>query len=118
MKKFRVLITLVLIGLTAMAMSSCKKCKNENPRARILNNGTDKASVQIKTSAGNTVNINNVDPGTASAYSSYAAGQIVFTITVKTINYEKAFNMGQCFDYDIAIDANNNITSTAIDRNK
>lgn len=118
MKKMRFLITIVLVGLTALTMSSCKKCKNEDPRARIINNGTEKASVQIKTSSGNTVNINNVDPGTSSAYSNYAAGQIVFTITIKSIDYEKTFDMGKCYEYDIAIDASNNITSTAIDRNK
>lgn len=117
MKNVKFLLAIILAGLFVITMNSCKKCRDEDPRARIINNGTDKASVQIKTSAGNTVNINNVDPGTASPYSSYAAGQITFTITVRTINYVKIIDMGKCFDYDIAIDVNNNITSTPINRN-
>jgi uncharacterized protein YacL len=102
----------------AIVVSSCsKKCDNEQPRARILNNGTGSVSVQIKTSDGNTVNINNVDAKTASAYASYAAGQITFTITVNKIPYVKDVPVGNCYDYDIAIDANNTITVKAIDRN-
>ena len=108
---------LVLAGLFAITFNSCKKSVNEDPRARIINNGTQKASVQIKTSNGNTVNINNIDPGTSSAYSSYAAGQVTFTITVNNSNYVKILDIGNGNDYDIAIDANNNITSISIHRN-
>ena len=117
MKSIKYLLTIVFVGLFAITINSCKKCNNEDPRARIINNGTDKASVQIKTSGGNTVNINNIDPGTSSAYSSYAPGQVTFTITVKSLDYVKTFGMGKCYDYDIAIDGNNNIISTPIDRN-
>lgn len=114
MRKLNYLLCLSLFFIT---LNGCKNCKNEDPRARVINNGTEKASVQIKTSGGNTVNINNVDPGTASAYSSYAPGEVTFTITVKSVDYVKVFNMSQCYDYDIAIDPNNVITSTPKDRN-
>ena len=107
----------LMVGLFTITMNSCKKCKNEDPRARIINNGTQKASVQIKTSGGSTVNINNVDPGTSSAYSSYSAGQVTFTIKVNNVDYVKTVDMIKCYDYDIAMDANNNITSSTIDRN-
>ena len=110
-------MTIILVGSFLFTNTSCEKCKGEDPQARILNNGTNKASVQIKTSGGNTVNINNVDPGTYSAYSSYAAGHVTFTITVNNNNYEKEVDLTQCYNYDIAIDQNNIITSTAIDRN-
>lgn len=101
----------------ALSTGCSKKCDNAAPSARILNNGTTAASVQIKTSDGNTVNINNVDPKTASAYASYAAGEITFTITVNRVPYVKVLTAGNCFDYDIAIDAANVITVTAKDRN-
>ena len=106
----------------AVAISSCsKKCNNEQPRARVLNNGTSSVSVGIKTSNGNTVNINNVAPQSASPYASYAAGTITFTISI-TVNgtktdYIKDVTVGNCYDYDIAIDASNVITVKAIDRN-
>ena len=64
------------------------------------------------------MNINNVDPSTSSPYASYAPGKIVFTITVLNHNYADSAQLSTCFDYDIAIDANNNITTKAIDLNK
>ncbi len=116
MKTINYVLMFAIVGLFAIALNGCKNCSGEDPRAKIINNGTEKASVQIKTSGGNTVNINNVDPGTTSAYSSYAAGQVTFTITVKSIPFVKVVDMSQCYDYDIAIDANNNITVTSINR--
>ncbi len=117
MKISKFFFVILFASLVILTMNSCKKCKDEEPSARIINNGTQKASVQIKTSGGNTVNINNVDPNTSSPYSSYAAGQITFTIIVNSNNYVKIVDMTNCFYYDIAIDANNNITSTPINRN-
>ena len=90
------LSTIILVGFLTITMSNCHKCKGENPNARIINNGTSNASVQVKTSGGNTININNVASGTASAYASYAAGDVTFTITVSTVNYVKAVNVSQC----------------------
>jgi hypothetical protein len=110
-------IGIVVVALFIISFSSCKKCKNEDPRARVTNNGTAVASVQIKTSNGNTENINNVAAGTSSEYKSYAPGEVTFTITVDRVNYVKAVPMASCFEYNIAIDANNNITTTPTDRN-
>ena len=107
----------MLAGLFAISMNSCKKCKNEDPRARVTNNGTKDASVQIKTSGGNTENINNVSPGTSSEYRNYAPGLVTFTVSVDQNDYVKTVEMLECFEYDIAIDGNNNITSTPVDRN-
>lgn len=117
MKSIKFLLAIIFAGLFAITINSCEKCNDEVPRARIINNGTQKASVQIRTSAVNTVNINNIDLCTSSSYSSYAAGKITFTITVKSFDYVKTFYMGKCYDYDIAIDTNNNITATPTDRN-
>jgi hypothetical protein len=112
------LVIALAVGFFFLAAGSCsKKCESEMPRARILNNGTTVASVQIKTADGNTVNINNVDPATASVYASYVSGAITFTITVNKTPYVKATTVSNCFDYDIAIDANNNIVITPKDRN-
>ena len=116
MKKRTKFATIFLFALLALSLSSCKKCKNEQPGARIINNGTQNASVQIQTSNGNTVNINNVDPGTSSSYSNYAAGQVKFTLKINGVDYEETVQLSNCFYYDIAIDSNNNITTVAIDR--
>ncbi len=111
-----------MVFLFFIAASSCsKKCENEQPRARVLNNGTNAVSVGIKTSNGNTVNINNVATQTSTPYESYAPGNIIFTITVTVsgnkTDYIKEVVVGNCYDYDIAIDAANVITVRAIDRN-
>jgi hypothetical protein len=118
MKIFRTVIP-VLIGLVfILGLESCKKCKKEDPRARIINQATQKASVQIKTSGGNTVNMNNVQPGTTSDYASYAAGEVVFTISVgNKTDVVSTVNMETCYEYDIAIDENGIVHSTALDRN-
>lgn len=108
---------MLVLFLLMASFSSCKKCKGEDPRARVTNNGTAVVSVQIKTSNGNTENINNIAPGTSSEYRTYAAGEVTFTITVNRVNYVKAVPMAQCFEYNMVIDANNNITTTPTDRN-
>lgn len=117
MKTIKFVIAMLLISMIGLSLNSCSKCNGEDPTARIINNGTHKASVQIKTSGGNTVNINNVDPGTASPYASYAAGTVTFTITVNVVDYVETVVLSQCFDYDISINAQNVITTTPIDRN-
>jgi hypothetical protein len=116
MKKILQSLLIMLSVFFALSVTtSCKKkCKNDPPQARIINNGTADASVQIKTSFGNTVNINNVAPGTSSAYASYAAGNITFTISVAKNDYIQNVNVSNCNSYDIAIDANNQITVTNI----
>jgi len=117
MKTLKVALMIAIVGFFSISMNSCKDCKNDDPQARILNNGTQSASVQVKTSGGNTININNVEPGTASEYASYAPGQVTFTIVVNSVNYVQVVDMSTCFDYDISIDANNYISTTVYDRN-
>ena len=117
MKTFKNFAIILITVFAITGLSSCNKCNNEDPSARIINNGTEKASVQIKTSGGSTTNINNVEPGTSSAYASYAAGSVTFTITVSDNDYVETVQMEDCYNYDIAIDANNYITTTAIDIN-
>lgn len=107
---------LTLIALIA-SLESCKKCKKENPRARITNNSNSSVSVQIMTTGGNTVNINNIAPGSTSDYANYAAGLVTFTVKITGVDYVKSVEMELCYEYDIVVDANNNITSIPFDRN-
>ncbi|MFY7671684.1 hypothetical protein ACOSP6_11420 [Tenacibaculum sp. MEBiC06402] len=112
-KKF--IIFSFLFGLTFL--SSCSECDSENPRARVSNLGTEDVSVQVKTSGGNTENINNIEPGKASEYRSYAPGEITYTIVLKN-NEEivEVVEMDFCSDYEIIINENNEIRTTATNR--
>ena len=117
MKKLSILFILI-----TMALVGCNKCKNEQPRAVVVNWGTESVSVHIQTSGGNTININNIDSGESSEYQNFAAGTVEFTITVGNGNTSTEYNtsviMEECFEYEIKIDANNNILSTPTDRNE
>ncbi len=114
MKRIPFLLMLLLFVVT---LSSCDKCDGENPRARIINNGSKVASVQIKTSGGNTENLNNVPAGSTSDFRGYAAGMVTFTVTIDKVAYVEDVMMSECYEYDIAIDGQNNITTIARDRN-
>ncbi len=112
-------VTYFSIIILGLIISSCNEpCENEDPRARIVNNGTDKASVQIKTSGGNTENINNIESGQVSAWSSFASGNTEFTVAVQGMPNDTmiAVNMVDCWEYEIIIDSNNNVSSAPAER--
>lgn len=107
------------IFILGIIISSCNQpCENEDPRARIVNNGTDKASVQIKTSGGSTENINNIQSGQVSAWSSFASGNTEFTVSVQGMPDDTLIivDMVDCWEYEIIIDSNNNVSSAPAER--
>ncbi|TCI92772.1 hypothetical protein [Tenacibaculum sp. M341] len=96
---------------------SCSECDNENPTAKITNLGTSEVSVQIKTSGGNTENINNIDSGNSSSATSYAPGEITYTIVVKDgTELEQKVTVDFCEDYTIIVNPDNTITTTSVPR--
>ncbi|GAB3193829.1 hypothetical protein GCM10027293_00550 [Pontibacter aydingkolensis] len=108
---------MVVAIMFVAGMSSCDKCDGENPRAKVINRGSAEVSVQIKTSNGNTENINNVMPNTSSDSRSYAKGLVTFTITLGKTELVETVQMDSCHEYDIVIDANNNISTVSRDLN-
>lgn len=90
-------------------------CENENPTVQLVNGGTDKADVQIKTSGGNTQNINNIESGTSSTKRSFAPGDIEFTVSVQgepePIVY--LLQAQTCNEYTVTINEDNTVTSSA-----
>ncbi len=96
---------------------SCDECDNENPRARVSNMGSDDVSVQVKTTGGNTENINNIEPGKASEFKSYAPGEVTYTIVLKSNDeVTETVEMGFCADYEIIITEDNEIITTSTNR--
>ncbi len=105
-----------IIAMAALTMSACNNCESEDPRARIVNNGTAKASVQIWTTGGNTENINNIEVGQSSDWRSFAPGLTNFTVAIQGENDTVlTTNMLTCFQYEIRISANNTVTAWSED---
>ncbi|QXP73787.1 hypothetical protein H0I31_11765 [Tenacibaculum sp. AHE15PA] len=114
MKLLKKVTSALLVFIFAITLNSCSGCDNQNPSARVINNGIDDVSVQIKTSGGNTENINNIEPGMSSNSVSYAAGVIEYTIVLKDkTEVVETVTMAFCRTYKISIDENNTITTTS-----
>lgn len=78
MKKimFGIFSVLFLITITGCGTEA-------DPEFRVTNQRPDKANVQIKTSDGNTININDVLQGQLTAYQSTKEGNIVVTAVIQ-----------------------------------
>lgn len=75
------LINFVLV-VVLIASVSCSDDPAQ-PQFRVKNDRSTDASLQVKTSAGNTININNVAGGTTSAYQAVAAGLVEITVSIQ-----------------------------------
>ena len=98
-------VALILVAIVlSIGLQSCKKCKGEDPISRIVNNGTESVSVQIQTSGGKTVNINNILPGETSENKSFADGQIDYTISIGNMaDVELSEMMKECWHSDTTV---------------
>jgi hypothetical protein len=106
----------LIIAISSLTMVSCNNCKSEDPRSRIVNNGTAKASVQIWTTGGNTENINNIEVGQTSDWRTFAPGLTNFTVSIQgEADTVITTNMLTCFQYDIKISANNTVSAWSED---
>lgn len=110
-------ITVIFLSLFAFFLTSCG-CDDENPTVQLTNNGTAKADIQIKTSGGNTENINNILTGTSSERRSFAPGTIVFTIAIQGVNENIVYTLesASCYDYSVVINPDNSVSSKGDER--
>ena len=117
MKKTTIMLLIVFV---ALIVGCSDDCESQNPTVKLTNNGTDNADIQIKTSGGNTENINGVEPGTTSEKRSFAPGKIEFTISIKgepePIVYELV--TVYCHDYTVKINEDNSVSSVGINLEK
>jgi hypothetical protein len=111
------LLMLILSFSLALLLTGCG-CDGEDPNVILRNNGTGKADIQVKTSNGNTENINNVMPGTTSERRTFIAGDIEFTINIQGVNDPVVYILqaGNCYDYTVTINADNSVTSSGDER--
>jgi len=93
--KYLSIITLVLAFIA---------CADEPPGMRVKNERTTKANVQIKT-VNNTINHNDVQPGTSTNYQEVSEGAIEVTAEIQneTVTPTKNFNSENNNNYTIVI---------------
>jgi hypothetical protein len=109
---------LFLTALLLIFASCSDDCNMENPTVRLVNYGTAKADIQVKTSGGNTENINNIQPGDSSPPRSFAPGKIDFTIAIQGVDDPVVYtlNVFFCMDYTVTINPDNSVTGTGEQR--
>ena len=73
---------LMLILALALVVAGC----NSVPRARVHNRLADKVNVSLKTTTGNTLNINDVASGTFSGYIDVPEGLLRITVSTTHTN--------------------------------
>ncbi len=83
-------LSLVIAAFLLISISGCagggfvpSKQGGIPPTFRVQNTCNSDASLQVKTSGGNTININNVAPGTISAYQNVEPGIVEVTVVLQ-----------------------------------
>lgn len=112
------LIYILISSIFILFISCSDECDSENPSLQLVNNGTGDADIQIKTSGGNTENINNIKIGESSEKRSFDRGFIEFTITVQGIEDPLLYDLTifDCTDYIITVNPDTTVTGTANQR--
>ena len=117
--EFKMKLVALFISLCiCLSFISCSGCDGENPSVQLINNGTGKADIQIKTSGGNTENMNNIEPGTSSERRTFDRGDIEFTISIQGVNDDIVYVLHTdfCNDYTVTINPDNTVTSSGNQR--
>ena len=89
-------------------------CEKGDPSVVLVNNATEKGDIQIKTSGGNTVNVNNIQPGSSSEKRTFAPGDIEFTVTIQGAQdpIEYLLKASYCTEYTVTINDDNTVTGS------
>ena len=111
-------VALFISLIICLSFISCASCDGENPSVLLINNGTGKVDIQIKTSGGNTENMNNIQPGTSSDRRTFAPGDIEFIIAIQGVQDPIVYVLRAAFcnDYTVTINSDNSVTSSGEER--
>lgn len=105
--KMKKLINAVLSIAFLLTMVNCSD--DTDPKFRIHNEMTDKANVQIQTTGGNTININDVEAGQTTEYQIATEGNITATAVIQNESTSPSVVFFASNDerYTVVIQANN-----------
>lgn len=111
-------MTIIFLFILILCTGCSDTCDGENPTVKLINHGTGKADIQIKTSGGNTENINNVEVGATSESRSFAPGDIEFTIAIQGVADPIVYNLKvfYCTDYVVTINGDNSVSGSSTAR--
>jgi len=101
--------TLIRILSFAFIITIIGCSDDTDPNFRIYNERSNKANVQIQTSGGNTININDVESGQVTAYQSVSVGNITVTAGIQNEPVSPTITFNAAFDekYTIVIQTTN-----------
>ena len=110
-------VAFVFLCVVSLTFYSCSGCDGESPTVKITNSGTGEVSVQVKTTGGNTENLNNVPTGQSSASREHAPGIVTYTIVLENkTELVETFTMSTCEDYLITVNLDNSIALSSTSR--
>ena len=84
------LLYVLIAGIVALALAACSA--DEDPAMRVRNDRGTKANLQIKTSGGSTININDVEPNQTTGYQNVSEGLIEATASIQNEPVSPATN--------------------------
>ena len=90
-------------------------CLNQDPQARITNNGSISITLQIVSIDGAVLHtVDNIAPGSASGFLTFAPDDIIFNISKNTTGIQDdkvVFVMDQCMSFDMELGVDNYLVS-------
>ncbi len=103
-QQIRNLFYVSVIAIFTLTISGCKKCKNSNPRVRIVNNWSQSAKVKNSTIDGRIYFDNEVAPNSTTSYQNISPMEVDVTLSAGgTSNFKHSLKLSNCNDYGIVI---------------
>lgn len=94
------------------ATATDSACNNQDPKARITNNGTEDVDLQIYDVAGNLIaQEDDVEPGEQSDWINFSCGETTFLVSNGGSDKLITIEMGTCMMYDMEVGSNNQLVS-------
>ncbi|MBT8393757.1 MAG: hypothetical protein HKO81_04835 [Flavobacteriaceae bacterium] len=88
------------------------QCNNQDPKARIINNGSLEVNLEIFDASGNIIASEyNVEPGDHTDWIDFSCGEISFLVNNGISDKLVVIEMGTCMMYDMEIGNNNQLVS-------
>ena len=94
------------------ATATDSSCSNQDPMARITNNGTEDVDLQIYDAAGNLIaQEDEIEPGEQSNWINFSCGETAFLVNIGGSDKLITIEMGTCMMFDMEVGSNNQLVS-------